>query len=162
MKVGVLSDTHGCYLSAIETFFADCDQLWHAGDIGSQDVYNRLSAFKPLKAVYGNIDDALIRKLTEKELFFESGGLNILMTHIGGYPPKYNANSLPLIDRYKPDIFVCGHSHILKVVYDQQRKMLAINPGAAVNYGFHKAITMLKFDIVDKTPKNMDVFHQER
>ena len=84
------------------------------------------------------------------------------MTHIGGYPPKYNANSLPLIDRYKPDIFVCGHSHILKVVYDQQRKMLAINPGAAGNYGFHKAITMLKFDIVDKTPKNMDVFHQER
>ena len=162
MKVGVLSDTHGCYLSAIETFFADCDQLWHAGDIGSQDVYNRLSAFKPLKAVYGNIDDALIRKLTEKELFFEAGGLNILMTHIGGYPPKYNANSLPLIDRYKPDIFVCGHSHILKVVYDQQRKMLAINPGAAGNYGFHKAITMLKFDIVDKTTKNMDVFHQER
>ena len=136
--------------------------ICHAGDIGSMEVLQQLENFKPLKAVYGNIDNAEIRSKLSEHLFFEAENLSILMMHIGGYPPKYTAQSNALIEKYKPDIFVCGHSHILKVMYDNQHKLLYINSGAAGSYGFHKAITFLRFDIENKRPVNLEVFHQDR
>ena len=162
MKIGVLSDTHAYLHPQVFDFFNPCDEIFHAGDIGSMDVLQQLAAFKPLRAVYGNIDSADIRSKLQEHLFFEVSGLSILMMHIGGYPPLYNAQSKAFIEQCKPDIFVCGHSHILKVMYDNNYKLLYINPGAAGSYGFHKAITYLRFDIVGKRPVNMEVFHQDR
>lgn len=162
MKIGVLSDTHGVLLPQVKEFLLPCEQLWHAGDIGSVSVWNELQAYKPLRAVYGNIDGQDIRLKCSHHLFFEAEGLKILMMHIGGYPPKYNAESKALIQQYKPDIFVCGHSHILKIMYDPARKVLALNPGAAGTSGFHKAITCLRFDIMEGRPQNMEVYHQDR
>ena len=162
MKIGVLSDTHSSLHPQLADFFAPCDQIWHAGDIGSIDVLDTLKQWKSVQAVYGNIDGTSIRKELQEHLFFEVSGLPVLMMHIGGYPPRYNAQSNDLIEQYKPDIFVCGHSHILKVMYDNPHKLLYINPGAAGNYGFHKAITFLRFDIENKRPANLEVFHQDR
>lgn len=162
MKIGILSDTHGNVPEEMNDFFAPCDELWHSGDIGSLDLYNQLKSWKPLRAVYGNIDRNDIRIHCPEFLSFECGGLKILMMHIGGYPPKYNAKSRVLIEQYRPNIFVCGHSHILKVMYDDKYKMLTINPGAAGIYGFHKAITLLRFDIKNKTPKNLEIYHKDR
>ena len=162
MKIGVLSDTHGILLPQVKQFLSSCHQIWHAGDIGSMEVWEELQAFRPLKAVYGNIDGNDIRNVCPQVSCFEAEGLKILMTHIGGYPPKYNATSKLLLQQYAPDIFVCGHSHILKVIYDQERKILSLNPGAAGTSGFHKAITCLRFDISNKTPQNMEVYHQDR
>ncbi len=162
MKIGVLSDTHGYLHPQIDSFFSPCSQIWHAGDIGSIDIYQSLSEGKSLKAVYGNIDGNDIRLKTAEYLCFEVEHLKVLMIHIGGYPPKYNSRSLQLIEAYKPDIFVCGHSHILKVKYDERHRLLAINPGAAGRYGFHRAITFLRFDILNGQPCNLEVFHEEK
>ncbi len=162
MKIGVLSDTHAVLHPQIFNFFKPCDEIWHAGDIGNVETLNKLEKFKPLRAVYGNIDGTDIRSKLEEHVLFEARGLHILMIHIGGYPPRYNPYSKELIEQYNPDIFVCGHSHILKVMYDKKHKLLHINPGAAGNYGFHKAITFLRFDIENKRPGNMEVFHEDR
>ena len=162
MKIGILSDTHFHLHPQIVPFFAPCDLICHAGDIGSLEIVQQLEAFKPLQAVYGNIDGSDIRSRLKEHIFFEAGGLHILMMHIGGYPPKYTPQSNALIEKYKPDIFVCGHSHILKVMYDNKHKLLYINSGAAGNYGFHKAITFLRFDIENKRPVNLEVFHEDR
>jgi len=162
MKIGILSDTHSFLHPKVFDFFAPCDEIYHAGDIGNMDVLQQLGQFKPLKAVYGNIDAANIRSKLQEHIVFEADGLRVLMMHIGGYPPKYNPRSTVLIEQYKPDIFVCGHSHILKVMYDKNHKLLYINPGAAGNYGFHKAITFLRFNIDNKRPANMEVFHEDR
>lgn len=162
MKIGVLSDTHGILLPQIKQFLEPCHQLWHAGDIGSMAVWEELQAFRPLKAVSGNIDGTDIRCVCPQVCHFEVEGLKILMMHIGGYPPKYNTVSKLLLQQYKPHIFVCGHSHILKVMYDKERNMLAVNPGAAGTIGFHKVITCLRFDILNGTPQHMEVYHQDR
>jgi len=162
MKIGIISDTHSSLPPQVFDFFKPCDMICHAGDIGSVDILQQLESFKPLRAVYGNIDASDIRSRLQEHVFFEAGGLHILMMHIGGYPPKYNARSQALIKQYKPDIFVCGHSHILKVMYDDKHKLLYINSGAAGNYGFHKAITFLRFDIENKKTVNLEVFHQDK
>jgi putative phosphoesterase len=162
VKVGVLSDTHSYLHPCVYDFFKDCYQIWHLGDVGNMEIIKYLEAFKPLKAVYGNIDSVELRTVLPAYSVFECGGLVVLLTHIGGYPPHFNAFSKSLIDKYKPDIFACGHSHILKVMHDANRNMLYINPGAAGNYGFHKAITFLRFDIVCRVPKNLEVFHQDK
>ncbi|MDR1792640.1 MAG: metallophosphatase family protein [Bacteroidales bacterium] len=162
VKIGVLSDTHSFLHPIIFDFFKDCEQIWHLGDIGDVNIWQKLSDFKPLKAVYGNIDGAEIRNLTQECLFFEVGGLKVLLTHIGGYPPLYQAKSRELLQRFEPDIFACGHSHILKVMFDKKRQLLYINPGAAGKYGFHKAITMLRFEIKNKKPQNMEIFHEDK
>jgi putative phosphoesterase len=162
MKIGILSDTHNYLHPQVFDFFAPCDELWNAGDIGAIHIAEQLQEFKPLRAVYGNIDGADIRSKYDEFTFFNAGGLQVLMMHIGGYPPKYNPRSKELIQKYHPDIFVCGHSHILKIMNDRQRKLLYINPGAAGNYGFHKAITLLRFDIENKRPANMEIFHEDR
>ena len=162
MKIGILSDTHHYLHSQLFDFFAPCDELWHAGDIGNINIVEQLQVFKPLRAVYGNIDGTDIRSKYDEYISFEAGGLHVLMMHIGGYPPKYNSRSKELITQYHPDIFVCGHSHILKIMNDKERNLLYINPGAAGNYGFHKAITFLRFDIENQRPANMEIFHEDR
>ncbi len=155
MKIGILSDTHGVLPSQVYTFFADCDEIWHAGDIGS-NVLEKLQAFKPVVAVYGNMDGWDVRNLVSNTQLFTRKGHRILMTHIGGYPGYYDREVLPLIKDEKPDIFVCGHSHILRIMYDKQYEMLAINPGAAGRQGFHQVSTLVRFVLEDK-PTEMEV-----
>lgn len=158
MKIGLLSDTHGYLDEPIFKHLADCDELWHAGDIGNTAVAEQLAAFKPLQAVYGNIDGQEIRLMYPEDLWLEREGLSVLITHIGGYPPRYNPRVKQILSQRQPHIFVCGHSHILKVMRDPKRNhMLCLNPGAAGRYGFHKIRTMLKFELKQQKIMNMQV-----
>ncbi|MCK9256140.1 MAG: metallophosphoesterase family protein [Bacteroidales bacterium] len=169
MKIGLISDTHGYLDKEILDFFAECDEIWHAGDIGSEQVLDELEKFKPTRAVWGNIDDTKIRIRTKEFLSFKCQGLKILMTHIGGYPGKYSQNIKALLLELKPDVFIAGHSHILKVIYDKNFNLLHINPGAAGNKGWHKFVTAIRFDIekeenfktLDEKIKNIDIFEKK-
>lgn len=161
-KIGVISDTHHYLHPKIFEFFIDCDELWHAGDMGSIEVADKLSAFKPLKAVYGNIDAQDVRQTYPEFNSFEVEDIKVLMTHIGGYPGKYNPTARKKIETLKPGIFVAGHSHILKVIYDKKHELLYINPGAAGKQGLHKKITMIRFHIDGKDIKNLEIFEADR
>ena len=161
-KIGLLSDTHGWLNPAVFEFFEDCDEIWHVGDIGSTDVADSLSAFKPLRAVYGNIDDQKIRLMFPKVNIFTVENVKVMMTHIGGYPNRYEPGIKELIIKEKPNIFISGHSHILKVMNDKDLRLLHINPGAAGNTGFHKVITMLRFQIDGSEIKNMELYEKVR
>lgn len=154
-KIGVLSDTHGSVPEQVYTFFKECDELWHAGDMG-RGVLEELRQFKPLRAVYGNMDDYALRYEVPQTDLFNCEGLKVLMTHIGGCPGHYDAKILPILQHDHPDIFVCGHSHILRVMYDKDLNLLHINPGAAGRQGFHKVATLVRFTI-DGTPKDLEV-----
>jgi putative phosphoesterase len=150
MKVGILSDTHGYLDPKVFEYFAPCDEIWHAGDIGSPDIIVQLQRFKPLVAVSGNIDDRNIRSLVPEEQWLEREGLHIWITHIGGSPPGYNPRVRKNLSERLPHIFVCGHSHILKIMCDRQRNnMLFINPGAAGQQGFHTHRTMVRIELQD-------------
>ena len=162
MKIGVISDTHNTFDSVLEEFLAPCDEVWHAGDIGSLELADRISAFKPLRAVYGNIDGGIIRRVYHEVALFEVEGVKVLMTHIGGYPRHYSPKALQYIHSSKPKIFIAGHSHILKVMYDQVYDMLHINPGAAGNYGSHSVRTAIRFDIDNGEIKNMEIGEWQR
>lgn len=162
MKIGILSDTHSQLDSAFLPFFENCDEIWHAGDIGDVALADKLEHFKPLRAVYGNIDDGKIRVRYPLNSIFEVGGLKVLMTHIGGYPGKYNARTLGLIRAEQPDMVVVGHSHILKVIYDKQWNHLHINPGAAGIQGWHKVRTAIRFQIKDGKPTQLEIFELPR
>ena len=162
MKIGILSDTHGFLLPPLFDFFADCDELWHAGDIGTVEVLQRLQDFKPLRAVYGNIAGQDIRCRCAEDAVFTAGGLRVCMTHIGGYPGHYTAHGMQLIREHRPQLFVSGHSHILKVIYDKKLNLLHVNPGAAGNSGFHKKITFIRMAIDGKTFKDMEIFELDR
>lgn len=158
MKIGLLSDTHGYLDEKVFQYFEQCDEIWHAGDIGTLALYNRLSEFKPVRAVYGNIDNHEIRNVCPEWLQFDCEGLKIWMTHIGGYPPKYNLRVHTKLKKHTPDIFICGHSHILKVMTDPRLdNLLYLNPGAAGKHGFHKVKTVIRFEINDKKVENMQV-----
>ena len=146
-RIGLLSDTHGFLDEKIINHLKECDEIWHAGDIGSIDVIDQLSEITTVKAVYGNIDGHTIRISCPENQIFECEGLKVWMTHIGGYPPKYNRSIIEGLDRIKPGLFICGHSHILKVMPDQKRNLLHINPGACGKNGFHKVRTMVRFNI---------------
>ena len=161
-KIGLLSDTHGWLNPAVFEFFKDCDEIWHVGDIGSTDVTDSLSAFKPLRAVYGNIDDQKIRLMFPKVNIFTVENVKVMMTHIGGYPGRYESGIKELIIKEKPNFFISGHSHILKVMNDHELHLLHINPGAAGNSGFHKVITMLRFQIDGSEIKNMELYEKRR
>ena len=161
-RIGLLSDTHGWLNPKVFEFFKDCDEIWHAGDIGSADVADALSAFKPLRAVYGNIDDYKVRSMFNRINIFTVENLKVMMTHIGGYPNHYEPGIKELIIKEKPNIFISGHSHILKVMNDKDLHLLHINPGAAGNTGFHKVITMVRFQIDGSEAKNMEVFEKVR
>lgn len=162
MYIGLLSDTHGIFDKPFRDFFEPVDEIWHAGDFGSIRVADEIAAFKPLKGVFGNCDGADIRLDFRQYLLFDCSGMKVLMTHIGGYPGRYDPRARALIDEYRPDIFVCGHSHILKVVNDTKRNMLVINPGAAGLQGFHVVRTALRFRIENGDIKDMEVFETEK
>ncbi len=158
MKIGLLSDTHGFLDEKIFKYFENCDEIWHAGDIGTLEIYDQLNTFKPLRAVYGNIDDHSIRAQCPEDLFFNCGGLSVWMTHIGGYPPKYNSRIKKEFTKTTPQIFVCGHSHILRVMSDPTHdNLLYLNPGAAGIHGFHKTKTIIRFEINREKVEKMQV-----
>ena len=155
-KIGVLSDTHCFIPEQVYTFFEDCDELWHAGDIGNLETYNKLQDFKPVTAVFGNCDGYDLRYQIPQNQLFNCEGAKVLMTHIGGYPGHYDRLVLPLLDKEKPNIFVAGHSHILRIMYDEKRNLLHINPGAAGHQGFHLKATLVRFNIEDGKPKDLE------
>jgi putative phosphoesterase len=161
-RIGLLSDTHGSINPRILDFFSDCNEIWHAGDIGNIETVEKLAAFKPLKAVYGNIDGTEIRISYPKNQLFMCEEINVLMTHIGGYPGRYEKEARQLIESEKPGMFICGHSHILKVMYDKKYELLHINPGAAGSSGFHHVITCVRFVIDGKEVRNLEVFEKQR
>ena len=163
MYIGLISDTHGVFSREFRDFLEPVDQIWHAGDFGGgMELAKEIAAFKPLLGVAGNCDNYNLRYDHPLYRFFECEGMKVLMTHVGGYPGKYDARARQLIDELKPDIFVCGHSHILKVVRDQKRDMLVINPGAAGIQGFHLVRTALRFHIEDGQIDRMEVFELDR
>ncbi|QNF34548.1 metallophosphoesterase family protein [Adhaeribacter swui] len=147
MKIGLLSDTHSYLDDHIIRHLSTCDEIWHAGDFGSLAVSETLAAVKPLRGVYGNIDDSSIRAVHPKNLRFTCAGLDVLMTHIGGYPGRYSPDVRAEIQAKPPQLFICGHSHILKVMPDKIHHLLHINPGAAGKHGFHKVRTLVTFEI---------------
>ncbi|MDL2322588.1 metallophosphatase family protein [Bacteroidales bacterium OttesenSCG-928-A17] len=156
-KIGLLSDTHAYWDNKYTTYFADCDEIWHAGDIGSEEVLRNLQKLKPVRAVYGNIDSHLLRLECPEKLRFKIEEVDVLLTHIGGYPGKYNPALRFDLYPNPPKLFVCGHSHILKVMYDKSREMLCMNPGAAGNFGFQQVRTLLRFVIDGKDIKDLEV-----
>ncbi len=163
MYIGLISDTHGVFDPRFREFFSQVDQIWHAGDFGGgMELAARMADFKPLVGVAGNCDNHDLRFIHPLHRFFECEGLKVLMTHIGGYPGRYDPRARKLIDELHPDIFVCGHSHILKVVRDTKRNMLVINPGAAGIQGFHIVRTALRFHIDDGKIHDMEVFEVDR
>lgn len=155
MKIGLLSDTHGYLDPKIFDYIASCDEIWHAGDIGSTELADALENFKPLKAVYGNIDDMTMQRRFPEDLWFHCEGLFVLLTHIAGSPPRYNPRIKKLLKERSPDILICGHSHILKVMRDKTNNLLYLNPGAAGKHGFHAVKTLLRFDIAGGKISNM-------
>ena len=154
--IGLLSDTHGFLDKTIFEHFATCDEIWHAGDFG-EAVAAVLQQFKPIKGVYGNIDGASIRKDFPEQLVFTCEKVKVLMRHIGGYPPKYNMETKKELQLHRPQLFICGHSHILKIMYDEALQCLHINPGAAGNQGWHKVRTLTRLTIDEENIKNCEV-----
>ncbi len=161
-KIGLLSDTHGTLIPRVFSFFEDCDFIWHAGDVGNMETLEKLENFKPLTAVYGNIDDARTRSAIKETAVFWCEGIKVAMTHIGGYPGRYTPLARKLIREENPTLFIAGHSHILKVMYDKQHQLLYINPGAAGNSGFHRSITVVKFTIDEQQIKDLEVLDLDR
>jgi uncharacterized protein len=149
MKIGLLSDTHGWIHPKLYDFFGGVDEIWHAGDIGNAETADMLSAIKPIRAVYGNIDGSEVRSMFKKSIRFNAGGKEIYITHIGGYPGHYDHNVRDYLQANPPDVFICGHSHIARVMYDNTLGFLYINPGAAGYTGFHKVMTAIRFQIDD-------------
>ena len=159
MYIGLISDTHGVFSDGFRKFLEPVDEIWHAGDFGGgMETAAQIAAFKPLRGVYGNADNFDLRYDYPLYQSFECEGLKVLMTHIGGYPGRYDANARRLIKELKPDLFVCGHSHILRVMNDQKYKMLVMNPGAAGLQGFHLVRTALRFKITSGHISDLEVF----
>jgi len=148
LTIGLISDTHSYLDPKIFEHFADCDEIWHAGDIGNLEVADKLSAFKPFKAVYGNIDGGKLRVIYPEHHSFVKEGIHFWITHIAGRPNAYAKGVKDILKKYKPQVLICGHSHILRVEKDSKyNNVLYINPGAAGKYGFHKVKTIIKFTI---------------
>lgn len=157
-QIGLLSDTHGYLDEALFGYFENCDEIWHAGDIGTVAIIEALQAFRPTRLVFGNIDHHEIRQLAPEHQRFELEGLSVWMTHIGGYPPRYNPAVRRSLRQTPPDLFICGHSHILRVMKDPAfGQMLYLNPGAAGREGFHHMRTALKFTLDAGRVKDMAV-----
>jgi len=156
-KIGLLSDTHGYLDERILSHLSDCDEVWHAGDIGDAKVSDTLSKVKTYRAVFGNIDGTEIRSMHPHDLVFTCEEVKVFMTHIGGYPGSYFPEVRRQISNLKPDLFICGHSHILKIIPDRVNHLLHMNPGAAGKHGFHKIRTLLKFQINGKKIEEVKV-----
>lgn len=159
IKIGLLSDTHSVLDDQILKDFSECDELWHAGDIGSMEVLEKLEAFLPVRAVYGNIDNATIRRACPLNQRFTVEGLDVFMTHIGGYPGRYTARVRDIIRKDPPQLYICGHSHILKIMPDRKHNLLHINPGACGIHGFHREKTIVRFGIESGKIKNLEVIN---
>lgn len=164
MHIGLISDTHGVFSKEFQEFLSPVDQIWHAGDFGGgMELAEEIARFKPLVGVAGNCDNHNLRFIHPLFRVFDCEGMKVLMTHVGGYPGRYDRRAAQLLDEHKPDIFVCGHSHILKVVRDPKRNgMLVINPGAAGIQGFHLVRTALRFHIDRTGIHDMEVFELDR
>ena len=156
-NIVLLSDTHHTLDERFFPHFKKADEIWHAGDIGSLSITDILKNFAPTRVVYGNIDDNTIRTEFKENLYFKCEKVNVMMTHIGGYPGRYNKKIKPIIEQANPDLFICGHSHILKVMYDKKYKLLHMNPGAIGDYGIHTVKTILCFSIDGKKIKDLRV-----
>lgn len=157
VKIGLLSDTHGWIHPRLYEYFSEVDEIWHAGDIGNIETADKLSSFKNLRAVYGNIDGAEIRSKYSGHLNFTVEEVKVMMTHIGGHPGSYDHKIREAIQTDHPDIFICGHSHIARIIYDKQGDFLYINPGAAGCHGFHKYMTAVRFVIKGKIISEMEL-----
>jgi putative phosphoesterase len=157
MKIGLLSDTHGYWDDRYADYFASCDEIWHAGDIGSPEIVSALEAVKPLRAVYGNIDGAPLRMQFPKTAHFRVEEVPVMMTHIGGYPGRYDPGIRKELYDVRPRLFVAGHSHILKVLFDKTLNCLYINPGAAGKSGFHQVRTLVRFAVEGEKIKDLEV-----
>ena len=156
-RIALLSDTHNYLDSKIFKYFESCDQIWHAGDIGTISITDQLSKIKPVIAVHGNADGQDIRLVHPKDQRFMCEGVDVFMTHIGGFPNKYSSDVIAEIKQKPPKLFICGHSHILKVIFDDKYKLLHINPGAAGVHGFHKVKTLVRFTIDADKIKDLEV-----
>jgi putative phosphoesterase len=158
MKIAVISDTHSHLDEQIISQLDSADEIWHAGDIGSLEIVEKLSKLNGrLRMVYGNIDDLSIRNLTDEHLFFKLDDIGVLIIHIADKPPKYNRIVKNLVEEHQPDILVAGHSHILRVINDKENNLLFINPGACGHQGFHKIRTLIRFEINKGRPQNLEV-----
>jgi hypothetical protein len=163
LKIGLISDTHGHVDDKVFNHFKDVDEIWHAGDIGDKATLRKLTDFKPVKAVFGNIDPNELQLTLPEDLWFTCNGLEVMITHIGGYPPKYNKRIRKILEETRPGLFICGHSHILKIMTDAERdNMLYINPGAAGNQGFHLIKTLVKFSIENSKLTKLQVIELGR
>lgn len=157
MKIGLISDTHSYLDDAVFKHFDKCDEIWHAGDFGTLELADQLSSFKPLRGVYGNIDGSDLRSVYPEKTKFNCEEMSVLMTHIGGYPGKYDVRIREEIYSNPPSIFISGHSHILKVIYDKKLGSLHLNPGAAGKHGWHKVRTLLRFSINEQKIHDLEV-----
>ena len=156
-RIGIISDTHGTFDERLREFLKDVDEIWHAGDIGSLELADEIAAFKPLRAVSGNIDGGVTRRVYPDFLSFECEQVSVLMTHIGGHPRRYDPRAVQRIQAVRPKLFIAGHSHILKVQYDPVYDLLAVNPGAAGEYGFHRTRTAVRLVIDGAQMRDMEV-----
>lgn len=161
IRIGLMSDTHGYLHPHIFKHFSAVDEIWHAGDIGTMELADELASFKPFRAVYGNVDGKDLRTCYPEDLRFHCEGMDVWMTHIGGYPGHYNPRVKPLILQNPPQLFICGHSHILKVVPDNKLHLLHINPGVCGRQGWHKVKTLVRFEINDGKIRNLEVIELE-
>lgn len=159
MYIGVISDTHGVFDDAFRDFLSPVDEIWHAGDWGGDENFpSKITSLKPVVGVYGNCDGSPVRLDYPEFQFLERGGAKMLMTHIGGYPGNYSPAARLLLEKYKPDIFICGHSHILKVIFDHRRNCLCVNPGACGIQGWQVVRTALRFRVENGEVSGMEVF----
>ena len=156
-RILLLSDTHGHIDNDILKYARQADEIWHAGDIGNLEVTDSLKSIKPVRGVHGNIDDHVIKKEFPEHNRFFCEGVDVWITHIGGYPTKYNSRVREKIKNNPPKLFICGHSHILKVMHDKKYDLLHMNPGACGKYGFHQVRTMLRFVIDGEKISDLEV-----
>jgi putative phosphoesterase len=162
VKIGLLSDTHGWLDTRLKEHFAACDEIWHAGDIGSLDVTDELAGWKPLRVVWGNIDDAKARRSFPEHQRFTVESVRVWMTHIGGRPPRYDPAVRDELRTSPPTLFICGHTHICTVKYDDAAGFLYMNPGAAGRFGFHTVRTALRFTVEGERLKDLEVIELGR
>jgi len=156
-RIGLISDTHNFLDPSVFEYFKNCDEIWHAGDFGTIKIANELKKFKLLKGVYGNIDGYDINSVYPEQLVFMCEEVKVMIRHIGGYPPRYNPETKKELLLHRPQLFVSGHSHILKIIYDDKLNCLHINPGAAGKHGWHKVRTLVRFVIDKKDMKDCEV-----
>lgn len=161
-RIGIISDTHGTFDPKFAKHLEECDEIWHAGDIGNIETFDKYNSIKPLHAVYGNIDDRHVRAICKETLRFKCEEVDVLMKHIVGYPNRYEQAIRNTLAVAPPKLLIAGHSHILKVMHDKKHNLLFINPGAAGNSGFHKVKTMVRLTVDGANMKDLEVIELER